>query len=170
MSKDHPRVWAYGTVDELNAFLGRSLGSVEVASSKALIGRIQNDLFALGAHLASPPSHDGRPRPELPPLPEGRIAEMERGIDDATGRLPALRVFILPGGSAGARELHVCRTVCRRAEREAVRLVTDGGTPEEPALELAVRYLNRLSDLLFVLARLENSEVGVEDIEWSKDV
>jgi len=163
--KDHPRVRAYGAVDELNAFLGRSLGLLAEEESRLRLARIQHDLFALGAHLSSPPPAPGRKRPPLPAVPEGRVGEMERWMDEGTDRLPPLRAFILPGGSAGAAELHLCRTVCRRAEREVVALVEGGGADAA----FSVRYLNRLSDFLFVLARLENASAGVDEVEWQKD-
>jgi len=163
--KDHPRVRAYGAVDELNAFLGRSLGLLAEEASRIRLARIQHDLFALGAHLAAPPPAPGRKRPPLPAIPEGRVGEMEVWMDEGTERLPPLRAFILPGGSAGASELHLCRTVCRRAEREVVALVEEG----DPDAAFSVRYLNRLSDLLFVLARLENACSGIDEVEWQKD-
>jgi len=162
--KSHPRVAAYGAVDELNAFLGQALGSLRVPESRSRLAEIQHDLFSLGAHLAAPSPPKGRRRPELPPLPESRIREMESWMDEAEARLTPLRAFILPGGSAGAGELHLCRTVCRRAEREVVALLDEG----DEEVVIAIRYINRLSDLLFVLARLENAEAGVSEVEWQK--
>jgi cob(I)alamin adenosyltransferase len=171
--KTHLRVEAYGTVDELNAVVGRALAAMTDADSRARLRRVQHDLFALGAHLATPPTPEGKKRPRLPSLPTDRVAEMEAWMDEATEELPELKGFILPGGSPGAAELHVCRTVCRRAERAVVALlVADSGQgqvsvgdPEEEA----VRYLNRLSDLLFVLARLENLRAGADDVAWQKE-
>lgn len=165
VAKDHPRVEAYGAVDELNAFLGRALGSVRVVSSLDRLAAIQHDLFSLGAHLAAPPVREGRHRPQLPLLPESRITEMEGWMDEAEARLAPLRAFILPGGSPGSAELHVCRTVCRRAERAAVPLLREG----DQDAGAVVRYLNRLSDLLFVLARLESAEAGGAEVEWKKE-
>lgn len=162
--KTHERVEAYGTVDELNAFLGRAIGVVEHPTAGERLREVQHDLFTLGAYLATPPAREGRVRPQLPPFPEGRIAEMEGWMDEAEGELPPLRAFVLPGGSAGAAELHICRTVCRRAERQVVALGT-----EAPEALLFIRYLNRLSDLLFTLARLENHHSGVGDVEWRKE-
>jgi len=163
--KDHPRVEAYGTVDELNACLGRAVGTLAAAVSTERLSAVQHDLFSIGAHLATPPGLEGRGPLELPPLPEARIGEMERWMDEAEARLMPLRSFILPCGSRGASELHVCRTVCRRSERAIVSLVVEG----DPSAAFAVRYLNRLSDLLFVLARVESLETGTADLEWRKD-
>jgi cob(I)alamin adenosyltransferase len=163
--KDHPRVDAYGTVDELNACLGRALLTILVEGSRRRLALVQHDLFVLGSHLATLPPRERRRPPELPPLPEDRVADMERWMDEADRHLPRLQTFVLPGGSRGASELHVARTVCRRAERDVVRLVT----LEDLGAEFAVRYLNRLSDLLFVLARLENLETGVGDVPWVKE-
>jgi cob(I)alamin adenosyltransferase len=162
--KSHLRVRAYGNVDELNAVVGRALLAVEVPSTRERLARVQHDLFALGAHLATPPAQEGRKRPELPPLPEARIGEMEGWMDEAEEALLPLKSFILPAGCPGAVELHLCRTVCRRAERTVVELL-----PTDPEVGFVVRYLNRLSDLCFVLARLENRRGGVTDEGWEKE-
>lgn len=163
VAKDAQRVAAYGTVDELNAVLGWCVTSLSDESIRTRLQALQHDLFTLGAALATPPPTGARRRPETPPLPEGRVADMEGWIDAADGELPELRAFVLPGGSPGAAALHVARTVCRRAEREVVRL---GASEEvEPAV---IVYLNRLSDLLFAFARLENLRSGVADVEWGK--
>jgi cob(I)alamin adenosyltransferase len=164
VSKAHPRVTAYGTVDELNAVLGRALLSLEVATSRTRLGSVQHDLFNLGARLAAPPPEEGRRRAKVPNLPEARVTEMEAWMDEAEGELPPLTQFVLPGGSPGAAELHLCRTVCRRAERFVVEL---GEGDEE--LAAIVRYLNRLSDLFFVLARLENHRAGANDVPWNPE-
>jgi cob(I)alamin adenosyltransferase len=160
VSKDHPRVIACGAVDELNAVIGRTLAVLSSEASRSRLTSVQRDLFALGSHLAFSGERGGG-GPELPPLPESRPGEMEAWIDEAEGELAPLRAFILPGGSAGAAELHVCRTVCRRAERAVVGVHSD-----DPAAGFAIRYLNRLADLLFVLARLENRLDGVDDVPW----
>lgn len=162
--KAHIRVEAYGTVDELNAFLGLAVAQVEDGEVKERLGAIQRDLFSLGTSLATPGSEDGSARPSTPPVPRGRIQEMEDWIDAATEETPALRNFILPGGTPGASGLHLARTVCRRAERAVVRL--DRGEGTEAGV---LAYLNRLSDLLFALARLENHRAGVEDVVWKKE-
>ncbi|MDX1495302.1 MAG: cob(I)yrinic acid a,c-diamide adenosyltransferase [Longimicrobiales bacterium] len=162
--KDDARVNAYGTVDELNAVLGWCLTVMAESAARSRLAVVQHDLFALGSVLATPPAADGRKRPSTPALPMDRVQAMERWIDEADEELPALKAFILPGGGEGASALHVARTVCRRAERAVVALsrleeVDDGVTI----------YLNRLSDVLFTLARLENHRAGVGDVEWVKD-
>ncbi len=172
MPKNDRRVEAYGAVDELNSFVGLALTSLADADADAdaLAGvrrgllLIQNDLFALGANLATPEGDDSRPRPQTPDVPVARVEVMEEWIDQATEELPELRQFILPGGTEAAARLHVCRSVCRRAERAVVAL----GREErlDPGI---VPYLNRLSDLLFVWARLENLRAGQADVPCSKE-
>lgn len=162
--KDHERVAAYGMVDELNATLGWALEAVADQEVRKRLRTLQHDLLALGSNLATPPAPEGRKRPSTPEPPLARVAEMEAWIDQAQDELPPLRNFVLPGGSPGSAALHVARTVCRRAERAVVTLVRDGVADDG-----AVRYLNRLSDLIFTLARLENHRVGVEDIIWEWD-
>jgi cob(I)alamin adenosyltransferase len=162
VSKDHPRVEAYGTVDELNAHLGRAAAEVLDDEIRARLRSVQHDLFAIGAILASPPDEGtGVRNPHVPEPPSSRIEAMEGWMDAAEDELPPLRHFILPGGGVGAAALHVARTVCRRAERRVVSL----GDAEPAGAEL-VRYLNRLSDLLFMLARLETFRAGAEDVRW----
>ncbi|HSW28860.1 MAG TPA: cob(I)yrinic acid a,c-diamide adenosyltransferase [Longimicrobiales bacterium] len=164
VSKEHHRVCAYGTVDELNASVGVAAAAVADAEIRERLGLIQHDLFAVGALLATAPSQDARPRPKgLPDLPRGRVAEMEVWMDAADGELEPLRAFILPGGSPGAAALHLARTVCRRAERAVVHLAA-----VEQVEEGIVMYLNRLSDLLFTFARMENRRAGTPDVEWRK--
>jgi cob(I)alamin adenosyltransferase len=145
VSKNDVRIEAYGTIDELNAFIGLALatGGPDEATA-ARLKRIQNDLFDLGADLSVPPSDE---RERLRVVPE-QTAWLEAACDEVNATLAPLHSFVLPGGTALAAALHVCRTVCRRAERRAL-LVTDAN-PE------VVRYLNRLSDLLFILARAAN--------------
>lgn len=163
VSKDHHRVAAYGTVDELNATVGSAVTRVGDDGVRGRLRRIQHDLFALGAILATRPRDDDTPHPHVPPLPRGRIDDMERWMDEAEGELPPLTQFVLPGGTAGAAALHLARTVCRRAERAVVHLAT-----LEPVDDDVVPFLNRLSDLLFTLARLENHRAGVADVTWEK--
>jgi cob(I)alamin adenosyltransferase len=163
VSKDHYRVAAYGTVDELNAHVGRAVCAAQDPEVTERLSTLQHDLFAIGADLSSVPRDDGARHPHLPEVPVARVTEMETWIDAATDELPALTEFILPGGTPGAAELHVCRTVCRRAERAVVHLAT-----LEPVEETIVVYLNRLSDLFFALARLENFRAGIPDVTWKK--
>jgi cob(I)alamin adenosyltransferase len=164
--KDHRRVEAYGAVDELNSFVGLALTSLIDDDDDVRRGLllIQNDLFALGANLATPGGDDSRPRPQTPDVPVARVETMEEWIDRATEQLPELRRFILPGGTEAAAMLHVCRSVCRRAERAVVALGR-----EEPLDQGILPYLNRLSDLLFVWARLENFRAGQADVPWGND-
>lgn len=164
VSKAAPRVEAYGTVDELNAVLGWAATQVRDAGVRKRLELIQHDLFALGTDLATPPPEEGRRRPETPALPTARVREMEQWIDEAAAELPALRAFILPGGSPGAAALHVARTVCRRAERVVVALAAD--EPVDPA---GIHYLNRAADLLFMFARMENLRSGKADVTWQQE-
>lgn len=161
--KSHARVEAYGTVDELNAVVGRAIVSVVDPDIVARLGGVQHDLFTLGSDLATPPAQEGRKRPVTPSLPTDRVSEMEDWIDAADEELAPLRAFVLPGGSPGAAALHLARTVCRRAERRVVRLADT-----EPVGDQVLPYLNRLSDLLFNFARLENHRAGIPDAEWEK--
>lgn len=159
--KDHPRVRAYGSVDELNAQLGWAATQVHSPKMRERLEALQSDMFVLGSILATPAPEDGRPSPSIPELPMDRVAEMEGWIDEAMEQLPPLRNFVLPGGSAGAAALHVARTVCRRAERAVVELEGAG----EDQVDNVV-FLNRLSDLLFAWSRLENQLSGREDVVW----
>lgn len=165
VSKAHARVEAYGSVDELNSVLGWALRRIADATVRERLALLQHDLFAVGSELATPPPTGERRRPETPGIPGHRVGEMEAWIDEADAELEPLRQFIVPGGCEGAAALHVARTVCRRAERAVVRLDADG--PTETG---AVRFLNRLSDLLFTFARLENRRAGTGDVTWEKPV
>lgn len=157
VAKNDPRIEAYGTLDELNSFLGVARSAWTSSPLDAQLHEVQMDLFDIGAHLASP----GTSRFEGVEL--SRITSLEEGIDAMEGELPPLVNFILPAGSAAAAQLHVARTVCRRAERLVVSL----GDESEPTRS-AVAYLNRLSDYLFVAARFANLRAGVADVPWSK--
>jgi cob(I)alamin adenosyltransferase len=157
--KDHLRVEAYGAVDELNAQLGVVCAQTDDPALAALLDEVQHRLFDLGAALATP-TRTGEP---VPAIGEADIARLEDAIDQSQASLPALREFILPGGTPLAAALHVARTICRRAERRVVTLAR--GEPVHPDL---LRYLNRLSDLLFVLARVANHRAGRPDVIWQK--
>ena len=159
VAKDHPRVAAYGEVDELNAVLGLFAAHCPDGPEVALIRVIQNDLFDLGADLCVPAPKDGEADGGLR-MTEGQSTRLEHAIDRVNERLHPLNSFILPGGSSAAAWLHLARTVCRRAERAVITL-----THSEPVNTQAVIYLNRLSDLLFVLARAANRD-GADDVLW----
>jgi cob(I)alamin adenosyltransferase len=161
VSKSDARVEAYGAVDETNACIGMArLHTCADAEFDALLGRIQNELFDLGADLATLPRPDEAPGQALR-IVETQVERLEREIDAMNDQLPGLQSFILPGGTPAAAALHLARTVCRRAEREAVRLAEAGAPVSAPAL----RYLNRLSDLLFVAARWANDR-GQAEVFW----
>jgi cob(I)alamin adenosyltransferase len=165
VAKDHVRVEAYGAVDELSSFLGLAISRLHDDGALDLAARLrllQGDLLTLGATLATPtPEEGGRASEHVPALPTGRIGEMEEWMDAAEEELEPLRTFILPGGTEAATRLHVSRTVCRRAERRVVALSHEARV--DPAV---VRYLNRVSDLLFTYARLANRRAGVGDEKW----
>ncbi len=159
--KDHPRVSAYGDVDELNSSLGLVRAVADQSFFDELLESIQRDLFAIGGHLATPDPERVRKALEKASLSPARISEFEQVMDDADKALPPLRAFVLPAGTRIAAALHVARTVCRRAERSVVHL-----THTEAVPQLFLTYLNRLSDLLFTLARLANRRDGVADSTW----
>jgi len=156
--KDDPRVDAYGEVDELNAWLGFVRASAPAPAIDAELAPIQRDLFALGAQLADPADKLAA-RVTKAIVSDEDVARLEQAIDRLDAALPPLRRFILAGGTPAGAALHVARTVCRRAERRIVAL----DPPVDPVL---VRYMNRLSDLLFVLARAVNQRAGVLEAEW----
>ena len=157
--KDHRRVEAYGAVDELNAALGvaRTLGPG--SELDPLLGTVQERLFTLGAELSTP--EGAKARSAVPPLTAAFARELEEAIDRLEVELPPLRQFILPGGAPLAAQLHFARAVCRRAERRVVALHHEA--PQDP---LALAFLNRLSDFLFVAARLVNLRAGTQEIPW----
>jgi cob(I)alamin adenosyltransferase len=159
VSKDALRVEAYGTIDELNSILGLARAEGLGGELDLALAEVQADLFALGAEVGATPGKEET-------LPSRRlggddISRLERVIDAAEAELAPLRNFILPGGSRGAAALHLARTVCRRAERRAL-----SARREAPLREDVLVYLNRLSDLLFVLARCANQLHGVADVPW----
>jgi len=157
VSKADARVAAYGDVDEANAAVGFARAAGLPAPVDALLARAQSTLFQVGAALATPPDRQSG----TAPVSAADVAVLEAGIDALEADLPPLRSFILPGGAEGAARLHLARTVCRRAERAVVGL-----SSREPVDPLLVRYLNRLSDLLFVQARSTNRAAGVADVPW----
>jgi cob(I)alamin adenosyltransferase len=156
-SKSDPRIEAYGTIDELNAFLGLVRTSWPSSPLDAQLNRVQSDLFDIGAYLAAPGSD------RFKSVQSPRIADLEQGIDSMERDLKPLTTFVLPGGSTAAAHLHVARTICRRAERRVVAL--DDASKE---MQTTLAYLNRLSDYLFVAARFANLRHGVTDTPWSK--
>lgn len=160
--KDHPRVEAYGAVDELNSAIGVALASMRRGKMAARVMDIQNELFNIGSVLAS----EGGKAAAFADLftdADARIAAMEALTDEYDAKLPPLRNFILPGGSQAGATLHLCRTICRRAERQVVAL-----SRKEKVNPAVVAYLNRLSDLLFVLARYVNITATKPEREWKK--
>lgn len=159
VSKADTRVDAYGEVDEVNACLGAARAAGMDDDMAALVESLQKDLFALGARLADPSARIA-PRVEKAVIGDAAVERLEHAIDRLEETLPPLRRFILPGGSTAGAMLHLARTVCRRAERRVVAL---GADAVEPAL---VVYLNRLSDLLFVMARAVNHRSGIPETEW----
>src|SRR4051812_34811204 len=152
------RVDAYGTVDELNATIGLARASKLDAASEAVLAEVQVDLFTLGAELACVPGKEAKLNMKL--IEDADAARLEKAIDRAESFCPPLKYFVLPGGSAQAAALHLARTICRRAERAVLAL------EDAPARAEVVVYLNRLSDLLFMLARRANVEMKVEDVPW----
>ena len=160
--KDSPRLECYGAVDELNALVGLARLSAQehpgLRDLAAILHRVQHELFNLGSILATLPAdvHSQQPR-----VTGADVAQLEKEIDAMNEPLPALRSFVLPGASRLDAELHVCRTVCRRAERLAVTLARDESVPPE-----AIRYLNRLSDAFFVWSRWVNHQLGVPEVLW----
>jgi cob(I)alamin adenosyltransferase len=163
VAKDSLRIDCYGTVDELNAFIGAARVTAEslrgTAGLAAILKRVQHELFNLGSILATLPEDV---HPKQPRVTGAEIDQLEREIDEANAVLAPLRSFVLPGGSRLDAELHICRTVCRRGERLLVGLAREQSVPEE-----AVRYLNRLSDALFVWSRWANHMLGTAETLWA---
>ena len=161
VSKDDPRIEAYGTVDELNSVLGLARAAMLPSDVDLLIARIQNELFSVGAELATPnPQASG-----MRIIQASHIEAIEQAIDHYESSLEPLKQFILPGGTPAGAALHLARTVCRRAERRVITLTQKPG--ELVSAEMVI-YLNRISDLLFVLARAVNKQSRVPDTPWQK--
>ena len=161
VAKDSMRVEAYGTVDELNACIGQALSAGLCDRLKRELTVIQNQLFDLGADLATPASE--KPEFDVPRIETGHVAALERLLDELTEAVGALEDFVLPGGVPGAAALHMARTVCRRAERRVIAL----GRNEDIGSQM-VPYLNRLSDALFVMSRFENQQAGGAEPLWQR--
>ena len=157
--KSHPRVEAYGDVDELNAAIGLARAIEMMPRIDEVLVPLQRDLFSIGALLATPDHDKMKKHLEKANIDDQRIAELERAIDDGDRELEPLKSFILPGGTPKAAALHVARTVCRRAERRVIAL-------EEQIPGIVIVYLNRLSDLLFTLARVANRRAGAGEVTW----
>lgn len=156
--KNDPRVEAYGNVDELNSFIGAAASFLQDSELKGILADIQRDLFSVGAQLADPKQHGKKQKSKIDPA---RVTMLEETIDRFETELPPLRQFILAGGDPAGAMLHVARTVCRRAERRVV------GLAESVEIDpLTIEYLNRLSDFLFVMARLVNQRKGQQEIPW----
>lgn len=160
IKKNSVRLHAYGTVDELNSFLGLALSYKPEAKVSEIITELQKQLFILGADLATLLSK----KTKIKRISETEIHTLENWIDQLDKELPELTSFILPGGSVPGSALHLARTVCRRAERFAVELNDEDAVTEE-----SIIYLNRLSDLLFVMARYQNHKTEIEEIKWMPD-
>ncbi len=161
VSKDDPRVEAYGDVDELNAVLGLARSAELMPRIDEVLVPIQRDLFSIGALLATPDREKMQQHLTKARISEERIAELEHAIDACDRELEPLQAFILPGGTQKAAALHVARTVCRRAERRVIHLQREVEIPQ-----IVVVYLNRLSDLLFTLARFANTRAGAGEVTW----
>jgi cob(I)alamin adenosyltransferase len=160
VAKDSARIEAYGTVDELNSAIGVALAAGLDPDVAGPLAEIQNELFHLGSDLCVPES--AKPARPVPRIEDRHVVALEKLMDRLTDSLTPLENFVLPGGSLGAAQLHFARTVCRRAERLVLGL-----SRNEPVGPSTVRYLNRLSDALFVLARYENARRGVPDVLWN---
>jgi cob(I)alamin adenosyltransferase len=159
VSKDHPRIEAYGTVDELNAAIGCALAAGLDPELDRALRPVQNDLFHLGSDLCYP--EEDKESVKIPQIEQRHIDTLERHMDSMSDQLAPLENFILPGGTPGAAMLHLARTICRRAERVLVEL-----RHREPIGGFTITYVNRLSDLLFVAARFENFKKGRPDVCW----
>ena len=161
VGKDDVRVDAYGDVDELNAAIGFARAADMMPRVDEVLAPVQRDLFAIGALLATPHPEEHRKQLEKARISDERIAQLEQAIDDGESELTPLKAFVLPGGTPKSAALHVARTVCRRAERGVVRLARGADVPP-----IVIVYLNRLSDLLFVLARVANHRAGAGEVTW----
>lgn len=162
LSKAHVRIEAYGTIDELNSYIGLLRDQPVNEHRKEQLKEIQDRLFTIGSHLASEPDQKKR---ILPDLTDQDIIFLENEMDQIDAKVPALRAFVLPGGHQSVSFAHVARTVCRRAERAVIHLQQG-----EEVEAIVVRYLNRLSDYLFMLCRVMTYELGIEEVTWNPRV
>lgn len=158
VAKSHQRIEAYGTIDELNSYVGLVRDQAIDAESKQTLIEIQDRLFTIGAHLASDPAKKGM---QLPSIKTEDVEKLEQEIDEMNETLPEMRSFVLPGGHTTVSFCHLARCVCRRAERLSIDL-----SEETSQKTLILQYLNRLSDYLFVLSRYLSKELGAEEIPW----
>ena len=162
LSKAHIRIEAYGTVDELNSWIGLLRDQPVNEKRRDLLKEIQDRLFTIGSHLASEPEQTKK---ILPDLSEEDIKLLETSMDEIDGIVPQLKAFVLPGGHQSVSFGHIARTVCRRAERGVIHLQT-----QEKVEDIVVKYLNRLSDYLFMLCRAMTYELGIEEVTWKPRV
>ncbi|HED05807.1 MAG TPA: cob(I)yrinic acid a,c-diamide adenosyltransferase [Ignavibacteria bacterium] len=162
ISKSSERIDAYGTIDELNSFIGLTITEIKDEEILILLEKIQNQLFSTGSDLSTPYNLKNR-KLNIVRVQESYSEEIEKEIDKFEEKLLPLKNFILPGGTKSAAFLHVCRTICRRAERKAVSL-----SKREKVNNNIITYLNRLSDLFFVLSRYENKIANIPDVIWQK--
>jgi cob(I)alamin adenosyltransferase len=158
--KSHLRIEAYGTVDELNSYIGLCKDLLADKHGKNILQEIQDRLFTVGSSLACDPEKE--PKMKIPDLHETDVTLLEKEIDHMNDLLPAMKNFILPGGHPAVSHLHIARCICRRAERCCVRLETE----KEEVESIVIKYLNRLSDYLFVLARYTSHQLNAEEIPW----
>jgi cob(I)alamin adenosyltransferase len=156
--KSHHRIDAYGTIDELNSYIGLLRDQAANLSRKETLLEIQDRLFTIGSSLAADPEKSSL---KIPDLLESDIDFLEKAMDEMDEKLPELRAFVLPGGHESVSFCHIARTVCRRSERLVIALAQ-----EDYVNDLVIKYLNRLSDYLFVLSRLMSQELGAEEIPW----
>ena len=157
LPKSDIRIEAYGTVDELNSYIGVVRDSISDENTRQLLKSVQDNLFTIGSHLATETSVS----PYVPEIKNEHITPLEQAMDEMDTQLPKLKNFILPGGHTTVSFCHIARTVCRRAERRVVALNTDADVPQS-----IIQYLNRLSDYLFVLARKLTKDLGAEEVTW----
>ena len=164
VAKSHWRIESYGNVDELNSYIGLILDHIQDEPTRKILREVQDRLFTVGSSLACDPEKESKLR--IPDLHEEDVELLEKERDRMNERLPEMRAFILPGGSAAVSTIHIARCVCRRAERGCVRLQQEQMFVEP----LVIKYLNRLSDYLFVLSRYEALLTGVREVEWKPRV